>query len=968
MKKLYILLILGILVLNADEYFGRNKVQYRDQTWLIMESANFELHYPEGSEDVAHFAVEVLEEAYLEYTKIFGHQIREKGPVIIYPNKIDFQQTNVLMQIIPEGTGGFTELLHRRMVMPFDGSYKDFRHVLRHELVHLFQFDILYDISLSGFLSPTRYFEFPLWVAEGQAEYISSGWTEEADMYMSEVIFFDYTYEPEYLGGYLVYKQGQSMMRYMSRKYGIKKMGELLRNIRTYPGTSRFLEETIGKDSREFYREWLAYEKRRLARDFPERDMPVETGKNLTDHEENRSYINMRPALSPSGTMMAFVSDRRDYTDLFLMDLITGDVKRIDSGERGASLESLHPLRARSRWSKDGRYISYAGLKDGRDALIIYDTQQMERAEVLAWDDLVQIDVGSFSDDGTKLAISALSGGKKDIYVYNLLDSTLTKLTDDFYEDRDPVFYGDKVLFSSDRISENEGRYPPLRESYHFNLYTVDSAGTLESITEGMKEAVYPEVTSDMSIYFASIENGIRNIWVIDSMGSEPRPVTNLLSGIMDFSISETGDKIAFSCFTNGGYDIFEINFPEQVYVEPSFFLQYPDSMPSPTQLFDLEFPDTNGMGFEASDTTVVDREYRPRFITDMANVNVAYNTYYGLEGMSYIALSDLLGNHRLLLMGDLVIDLDKSNLYVGYGYFKHRFDWVGSAYYMNSWYRLPDLTLFRDNKIGVEGGVQYPFSQYSRLELMNRLFLLRREYYQDSLSRPDLSIWNLDSRLSFVEDNALWRSTGPITGTRKKLTVEYSPELSDSSPSYIAFEGDVRYYIHVGSGFGFAGRLAIGAARGSNPKRYMMGGTDNWFYPTIAENDIYSPKDMYYSKMVVPLRGYDYFNFSGNTYALMNLEFRYPFIRYLQLGFPPLMIQGLNGGIFLDMGTVWDDSPAGLKLMENGRAKDLKAGMGFGVRSGVAFFLVNYELGWRTDFTSTSAKPVHYFSIGAEF
>ena len=37
-----------------------------------------------------------------------------------------------------EGIGGVTELMKNRMVIPYDGSLQQFKHVIYHELVHVF--------------------------------------------------------------------------------------------------------------------------------------------------------------------------------------------------------------------------------------------------------------------------------------------------------------------------------------------------------------------------------------------------------------------------------------------------------------------------------------------------------------------------------------------------------------------------------------------------------------------------------------------------------------------------------------------------------------------------------------------------------------------------------------------------------------------------------------------------------------
>ena len=59
----------------------------------------------------------------------------------MYATHPHFQQTNIV-GAISEGTGGVTEAYKQRVVMPFSYSYEETDHVLGHELVHAFQYDI----------------------------------------------------------------------------------------------------------------------------------------------------------------------------------------------------------------------------------------------------------------------------------------------------------------------------------------------------------------------------------------------------------------------------------------------------------------------------------------------------------------------------------------------------------------------------------------------------------------------------------------------------------------------------------------------------------------------------------------------------------------------------------------------------------------------------------------------------------
>ena len=168
-----------LIVLSASmahaQYFGRNKVQYRTFQFEILKTEHFDIyHYPEEGK-AAEIAARMAERWYARLSRFFGHELRGRQPLILYAVGAHFRQTNAIEGLIGAGTGGVTEALKRRVVLPMSGTLADSDHVLGHELVHAFQFDITgadpreYAAQAPGIL------DFPLWFVEGMAEYLSLG-------------------------------------------------------------------------------------------------------------------------------------------------------------------------------------------------------------------------------------------------------------------------------------------------------------------------------------------------------------------------------------------------------------------------------------------------------------------------------------------------------------------------------------------------------------------------------------------------------------------------------------------------------------------------------------------------------------------------------------------------------------------------------------------------------------------------
>src|SRR6476660_3713147 len=145
MKAVRILAGLVVLLfatrLDAQQYFGMNQVQYKHFDWKVIETEHWLVHYYPEERAGAMEAARMAERSYARLSKVLDHQFREKKPIILFSSRSEFGQNNVTGDL-GEGVGGVTEPLRHRMVFPMTGDLESFEHVLTHEMVHEFQFDI----------------------------------------------------------------------------------------------------------------------------------------------------------------------------------------------------------------------------------------------------------------------------------------------------------------------------------------------------------------------------------------------------------------------------------------------------------------------------------------------------------------------------------------------------------------------------------------------------------------------------------------------------------------------------------------------------------------------------------------------------------------------------------------------------------------------------------------------------------
>ena len=143
--------------LNA-QYYGRNKVQYQRFDFKVMKTRHFDIYFYLEDEQTVKMAGLMAERWYSRYARIFNYEMRSRQPLVLYGSSPQFQQTTVIPELMGEGTGGVTESFKRRIVLPYGASLSETDHVIGHELVHAFQYDLAGPVSPAGIgtLRPRR--------------------------------------------------------------------------------------------------------------------------------------------------------------------------------------------------------------------------------------------------------------------------------------------------------------------------------------------------------------------------------------------------------------------------------------------------------------------------------------------------------------------------------------------------------------------------------------------------------------------------------------------------------------------------------------------------------------------------------------------------------------------------------------------------------------------------------------------
>jgi len=998
--------------------FGKNKVQYHDFDWKYIETEHFRIYYYQGGELLADFCSSVAENSLLHLKRDLMYVPKSKIHVVVYNSHNHFEETNVMGGIPEESVGGFTEFFKNRVVVPYDGNWEDFRHVIHHELTHAIMNQMLFQGNYQSIVTGLSQMNMPLWFIEGIAEYESrGGWDSESDQTVRDAVYNDYIGNVYYMNGYMAYKGGQALFKYVADTYGSKKIGEILRGINIIRSTEDAFLDAIGTNFTELSQNWQRWLKTKYWATLIRTDLPGSIATKLTDHEKFGNSINNSPVISPDGKKIVFLSNKSDYFDIYLMRTFDGEIiSKIVSGQSTGDFEEFHWLRPGFAWSPDSRYISFFSKSSDQDALFIYEAETGKRIKRQKFG-LDGLYYPEWSKDGNYICFTGIKDGYSDIYLYNIKNDDLKKLTDDIYSDNEPKFSpdGKSIAFSSDRLSDITLNKKGLDTIMGRNLnvkdiYVLDiESDTIKEVTNTVEFSEYsPFWIDNERIGYISDESGIGNIYYKDFTGNKIHGITNFITGCSQASYND--NKIVFTAVFNAGYDIFMIEDTEKLirekkdpvnvrwYKETDFSKKIAEKDStfdySKTDLRKFRF--TKNMLGKTADSVLTDEQkslmkvpksYEIKFTPDIITVNAGYSTGYGVVGSAYLQFSDYLSNHSFIILTDLNQDLLNSNLGFYYYYLKNRMNFgFGIShdvvyYYVWNEEEVEIEDEYRDRLLGFHLMTQYPFSRYSRIDSQFNIKSIINEVYDwsgDTYHHGETeNLFSLGTGFSY--DNVIWGYYGPENGTRMRIDALHTVETSDfaadkkETTEFTTFGLDYRRYFRLKGDYQIALRLSGALSEGNTPQQFYLGGLSNWLnYKYNSDYEFDTVIDKYYSSREYPLRGYRLLEKSGNRYALLNAEFRYPFIKYLALGFPfPMTLGNINGIVFSDCGSAWtnDDFKGSVSTAGGGhRLKDLLFSSGIGSQMNVGYFILRYDVSWTTDFNTETSKPMHIFSLGANF
>jgi len=950
---------LAALAVNAQQ-FGQNKVRYRSFDFKVLKTQHFDIHYYDEIREATFQFARLAERWNTRLEKLLDHKLSSRQPVILYGSNVDFRGTTVIPDFIGETTGGVTEGLRRRLIMPLANSLADTDHVLGHELVHAFQYDITTRPGPMGGSGLPGALRLPLWFIEGMAEYLSVGpvdphtamWLRDAVLH-KKVPSISQLDDPRYFP----YRWGQALWAYIAGRYGDEVIGRILKAAgragNAEGAISSVLKISIEQLSQDWRKEletvydplFASYQKE-----------PPGRALFAPKQKKTSGELNVNPALSPDGKHVLFFSERDVFSvDMFLAEADTGRIiAKVTKTDIDPHFDSLQFVTSTGAWSPDGEWIAFGGTRSGRPVISIYDVRRKHIARRIQLPGLNEVFNVTWAPGGDQLAISAMAAGQTDLYLLRLQDGKLTRITNDPYVELFPAWSPDGawIAFSTDRFTTNLGELAPGELT--LALIRPDGTGGAPLKAFSSCKHLEPQWNAEATeLFFVSDRDGVSNIYRMNLKDGSIRRLTRLVTGVSGitaaspaFSVAAKADRLAFSAFMDGDYRLYVLDGKVELAGVPveenekAAVAILPPWQRASAAVEQLLTSPRLGLPEESNYPT---EKYKPRLSLDyIAPPSVTVGTgNFGpfVGGGLAFYWSDLLGYHNLMTAVQTATTSEGGKFFnslsgiVSYQNQKSRWNWglvAGQVPYLTGGYEQFG-TVIRGEPVIVEQSIRYwqisreisgvlslPLNRAQRLEFstgyQNVSFdaqaevniysantgVLLASQIADVPTDPAMHI--SISRAALVYDTSIFGGTSPVVGQSYRLEAG----ATAGSLNYFTLLADWRRYVRPVRPFTLAGRVMHFGRYGGDAESQRL---QDLFvgYPSLVrgyEADSFSIQECGPALMVNgACPAFD--RLLGSRIAVANAELRIPLLGFLGV-IPSRSLPPVESALFYDAGMAW--------------------------------------------------------------
>ncbi|HTO16255.1 MAG TPA: hypothetical protein VLZ83_10805 [Edaphocola sp.] len=567
--------------------FGQNRLQLRTFDWKYYQSNNLKIYfYDRAGIELSRYVAEQMEKDLNLIQKRIGDIVPANGfDIIVYNSYDDFKQNNISIasnSMIQNNISGQINIVENKMMIYFTGTHEDIKRQLRRGLYSIILEKTLFGENIIQSLRNSLILNFPKWFTEGYLNYMIDGWDSKANSEWKILISDpEQSKKFEILANLHPELAGKAFWKYLIEQYGDKKVRDFIfiaQNETNLNKASKVLTgEKIVKTFDSLYSFYHnIYEKENALQENVNNEIPLI---QIQNKDPERFITNIK--VSPRGLDVAYVSSK-----FGIFDVVLQHSKKIEGDQKNSSTKLLsggylnHNLKQDPdypilSWSNTGFKLGIIYQKYNGTYIKVYDAVKGKVIDYkVAKRKFDRILSFTFMEDDELIILSAIKNGQSDLFEYRLKRGQVNQLTDDPYDDLEPVYVsgGSRkgIVFLSNRPEPYIDIKPLLNElptgkmnGYFYNSTT--KSYTLLPLTPNEKGAISQLIPYGQDNFaYLTNENGVINRNVIsfnrDQQNKDTAisiPVTNGNYNILYQQYNPASKSIADIIKTEKGINVY---------------------------------------------------------------------------------------------------------------------------------------------------------------------------------------------------------------------------------------------------------------------------------------------------------------------------------------------------------------------------------------------------------------------------
>jgi hypothetical protein len=541
-RALLVLLVCFTLVfpvgVNAQSYvevFGQNRLQYRKFDWKFFDTKHFRVyHYDKAGRDLARYVAEEAEDDITLIEKKLGGQFPKRFSIILYNSYDEYLQTNVGLKdespITGNARNGTVNLVGDKLVVYFTGQHNDLQHQIRAGMARVVMERMIFGDNFKKMVKNALLLNLPQWVSDGYISYIVDGWDPKTNSAWKSLLdarpddgFYQLAEEYPELAG-------KAFWKFIENQYGKSTMKNLLYSMQQKTNLSKAIKDkaNLGINVVKAYDSCIHYYKNVYAEDARRQETPDSTKGLIALKVPKDNTVIRSIRVSPRGSDIAYVAWKDGKYAVYTQKTAREQqVATLLEGGQKDLTEQNDPNYPMLAWSSTGNKLAILYKVGFSTRLRVYNSQKGRIDNYVIPKNRFDRVLGMcFMADDDKLVFSAIKKSQTDLYLFTIKGTKMTNITDDVWDDVDPVCIsgGAKtgILFMSNRprpdmdVSLGVNQLPTGPMNVYFYNTKSMSRELLQCSDAGTKGHITQPIQYGLENFaYLYDSNGINNKYVV---------------------------------------------------------------------------------------------------------------------------------------------------------------------------------------------------------------------------------------------------------------------------------------------------------------------------------------------------------------------------------------------------------------------------------------------------------------------